>query len=555
MTKTTLTRFTHRYGEIGRVLVANGFDWLMTEMGLEALLGRAPGRRKRSRAGDATQPERVRRVLEELGPTFIKLGQVLSTRPDLLPPEYVAELSKLQDQAPRVEYSEIAAVISRELGGTPEEAFRSFAVTPRAAASIGQVHDAVLHDGAHVVVKIQRPGIEDLVEDDLAILGNLARLVANNSPIGKRYDLEGWVDEFAFTLRNELDYVREGRNADRIREAFAEDPTIHVPAVYWKHTTRRVLTMEEIAGIKIGDLNALDAAGIDRHALAERCAHIAIEQILDHGFFHADPHPGNFFVAADGTVGLVDYGMVGQIDDRLSRSLVRLALAVTHQDPDRLIDELLSLGAAPGPIDRPALRRDLNRLFQRYAGLSLGEVNAGRIFNDIAGLSRRYHLQLPSDLALVARVVAMDEGLGAYLDPGFNLIGFARPYLTRFWQRSYSTDVVTRRVKDAAVDMAEIGLELPERFRHMLVQLDRGELTVTSRLELPQEVSSRFERAVNRLAVSVIAAGSTIGLSVLASIHRPSGPDGIGWFVLRASLALSIACCVWLLGAFWRSGR
>jgi len=356
-------------------------------------------------------------------------------------------------------------------------------------------------------------------------------------------------------LRNELDFMREGQNADRIREEFANDPTLHVPVIYWEYSTKRVLTMEEISGIKISDLDAIDAAGFDRHELAERCGRITVVQMLDHGFFHADPHPGNFFVLPDGAIGLLDYGMMGQLEDRLRQSIVRLSLAFTRQEPDRLIDELLTLGAAPGPIDRRALRRDLNRLLQQYAGRTLGEVTAAQIFNDTTRLSRRHHLQLPGDLTLVVRVAAMEEELGAHLDPGFNLNEFAKPYLTRFWRRSHSLGVVTRRAREGAIEMAEMSLDLPQRFRHLLVQMDRGELTSTSRLEIPEEVSKRFEQAANRVAVSIIGAAATIGLCVLAFIFRPTDTHGLGLFALRAMLALGVACCVWLLGAFWRSGH
>ena len=254
MPKTERTSRRQRYNEIGRVLVRNGFDWLITKWGLDEIFGTVRKWRGLPRAPVLTQPERVRRVLEELGSTFVKLGQVLSTRPDLLPPEYIAEMSKLQDQAQNVARHDIAATIAHELGGPPEEVFLAFTVKPCAAASIGQVHAAVLQDGTRVVVKIQRPGREARVEEDLAILRDLARFISEDSPIGKQYDMEGWVDEFAFTLRNELDYTREGRNADRIREDFARDSSLCVPAIYWQYTTKRVLTMEEITGIKISDL-------------------------------------------------------------------------------------------------------------------------------------------------------------------------------------------------------------------------------------------------------------------------------------------------------------
>lgn len=543
-----------RRREIGRVLVRHGFAWLMVQTGLGDALGWVTARQSPRAVAAVAQPERVRLALEELGPTFIKLGQMLSTRPDLLPSEYIAELSKLQDAAPRVPYVDIAAVVAAELGGPPDEVFKEFAPAPRAAASIGQVHDARLPDGTAVVVKVQRPAIEPIVEDDLAILAQVARLLTANSPLGKRYDLEGYVAECAATLRNELDYVREGRNADRIRGAFAGDPVLHVPAVHWDFTTRRVLTMEAVEGVKIGDLAALEAAGLDRHALAERCAHIAMEQVLNHRFFHADPHPGNFLVQSDGVIALLDYGMVAELDDRLAQSLVRLGMAISHEDADRLVDELLSMGAAPGPVDRDALGRDAGRLLRRYSGLRLGELSAQQIFADGAALARRHRLQMPSDLTMLARVIVMDEGLGTSLDPGFNLVEFARPYFQQFWRRSHSLRSVSRRLREGALDLAEVGEDLPQRLRRLLIHLERGELTVTSRLELPEQTAARFEAAANRLAVSVLAAAAVIGLSVLAAAVHPAG-SSLSTFLLRSTLAAGVACCVWLIAAFWRSRR
>jgi len=544
-----------RYREIARVLGHYGFEWLWSDWGIGRVLG-AIQRRIGAHEGEPhTQAVRLRLACEELGTTFIKVGQILSTRPDLMPQDYVAELSKLQDHAPAVAYEDIAAAIERELGGPPESVFNSFEREARAAGSIAQVHGAVLPGGEPVVVKVRRPGIESLVEQDLAILGQMARFLTHSTDLGKKLDLEGLVDEFGFALRNELDLTREGQNAERIAAEFVNDPCLHVPKIFWEFSTHTVLTMEDIHGVKIDDLAALDAAGIDRHVLAERCAHIALVQVLDHGFFHADPHPGNFFVHSDGVVALIDYGMVGRLDKNLRESLVRLALAVTRQDSERLIDELLGLGAAQGSVNRQALRHDLDHLLAHYDGVPLGEISAGQLLRDIAATSQRHWLKLPADLVMVIRVIAMDEGMGANLDPGFNLIEFAQPYFKEFWKKNHSLRAMSRRIRDSAIDFADVGLDLPKRLLRLVGMLERGELAVTSRLEHPEALTKHVERAANRIAMSVITGGLLIALSILALAYRPAGSEGFGLFLLRTLLALGVLSGTWLAYAFWKSSR
>ncbi|HTQ11231.1 MAG TPA: AarF/ABC1/UbiB kinase family protein [Fimbriimonadaceae bacterium] len=513
---------------------------------------------KRSGAGPSptlTQPERLRLALEELGPTFIKLGQMLSTRPDLLPPDYIVELSKLQDHAPTVPYDEIASIVRREFGEEPGAVFPSFEVQPRAAASIAQVHSAKLPDGAPVVVKVRRPHIEAQVEQDLTILGQVARFLAQNAEFGKRLDLESLADEFSTTLRNELDFTREGQNAERIAAQFTDDPSLLVPTIYWEYSTHCVLTMQEIQGIKIDDLEALSAAGIDRQELAKRCAHIALVQVLDHGFFHADPHPGNFFVQPDGVIGLLDYGMVGQLSDRLRASLLRFAMAISRHDSERLVDELLALGAAPVSLDRRRLKRDLENLLTRYDRRALGEISAAQVFRDVTTIAQNHGLKLPSDLILLARVVALDEGLGAKLDPDFKLIEFAQPYFKRFWQKNHSLRAVARRAGEGAIDLADLAIDLPERLVRLSGMIERGEVTVTSRLEVPEELTKKVQRAANRIAVSVLTAGLIIGLSVMALVYRPAGSEGFGYFLLKTLLGVGVASGVWLAIALWKSTR
>ena len=542
-----------RYGEIGRVLARNGFEWMWSKWKIGSVLG--PAERTTNTQGTRSQPERLRLVLEELGTTFIKIGQVLSTRPDLVPPDYLAELSKLQDNAPRVPYAEIAAAIEQEFGKKPEELFQTFDPEARAAGSIAQVHAATLADGTRVVVKVRRPGIEKLVEQDLAVLGQVARFIAQHTDFGRKNDLESMVEEFAYSLRNELDFTREGHNAERIAAQFVDDPLVHVPKMYWDFSGPTVLTMEDIRGIKVDDFDALDAAGIDRHALAETCTNMALVQVLEHGFFHADPHPGNFFVLADGSVALLDYGMVGRVSDRMRESLVRLALAVSRHDAERLFEELLALGAAKVPVDRDAILRDLERLIGDYESVPLGQLSVAKLFRDVSTTAQSHDLRLPSELVLLARVVAMDEGLGANLDPEFKFTEFSKPYFERFWRKSHSLPEISRRLKEGAIDLADFGKDLPRRLQRLTAMAERGELTVTSRLEVPEQAFKRLQEAANRIAISILMAGLIVGLSVLTQVDRPTGSEGVVSFALKALLGVSVAGGLWLLGAFWKSGR
>lgn len=540
-----------RYREIAVVLAHYGFEWLWSEWGVGRVLGAFDHGGTRGDPNSA-QPTRVRMALEDLGTTFIKMGQMVSTRSDLVPTEYIEELSKLQDQAPQVSTAEILAVIEAEFGAPATELFATFDTEARAAGSIAQVHSAVLHDGTNVVVKVRRPGIEVQVEQDLKILGQLARFVSHNTEAGRKLDLESLVDEFAYSLRNELDLTREGQNAERIAAGFADDSSLHTPTIFWDYSSHAVLTMEDVRGIKIDDLGSLDQAGIDRKALAERCAHIALVQVLEQGFFHADPHPGNFFVFPDGTIALIDYGMVGRLDDRMRKSLVRLALAVSRSDSERLIEELIAMGAARHRVNRQELRRDLDHMFSRYEGLAIGDLSASAVFRDITVTAQKHSLRLPTDLVLVVRVIAMDEGLGVRLDPSFDLLEFAKPYFKRFWKRSHSVKAMTRRLRDGVIDLADVGVDLPRRVSRVVGLIERGEISVTARIEEQHSMFKHIERAANRVAVSILTAALVVGLSVLTvSLH----PSGFELFLVRSLLVAAVGCGIWLLVSLWTSTR
>lgn len=511
-----------RLRQIVSTMARHGFGFLVVQLGLErlvpfqrGLLGHA------KRPQPYTRPEHLRLAVEELGTTFIKLGQVLSTRPDLLPADYVAELRKLQDAAPSVPYDAVAEVIHRELGAPPEEIFQEFDRLPTASASIGQVHRAVLPGGEEVVVKVQRPGVEVVVERDLEILLDLARLAAERTAWGARYDLVGLVEEFGFTLLEELDYTREGRNADRFRELFADNPTLYVPEVYWDYSTRRVLTMERISGIKISDVAALDAAGIDRRMVAGRSVAIMLQEVFVHGFFHADPHPGNFFVMEGERIGLMDFGMVGRLDETTKAALLRIAVAVTRQDADRLLDALMAAGLAGGAASRVALKRDLRHLIGRYQGRPIKEIAARQFVHEVLTVARRHHLQLPTELVQLAKVIAMSEGLGAQLDPEFKLFEFAAPYFQQFWLQGRSPLALSRKLATDALDLADLAVGLPRRVERLLTQLEHDGLQTTTRLVGLEPVMRELSHAANRLSISILTAALVVALGLLMQFYHP----------------------------------
>lgn len=512
-----ITRARH----IAEVLIRNGLGFLAESLGLLRFLPRG---RKRTLTEDRTRaalsmPERVRQTLEELGPTYIKLGQILSTRPDILPPPYILELSKLLDAAPPVPVDQIIAIIEHELGAPLGSVFATFDEQPVASASIGQVHRATLHDGAEVVVKVRRPDVERTIEADLHLLLTQARFLEGRSETLRHYQLVEIVGEFAQALRDELDYSIEGRNADRLRDRLG-DGEVCIPTIYWRYTTRRVITQSEIKGIKLSEVDRLHAAGYDLHSVAATLTRAYLSQVFVHGIFHADPHPANILVT-DHRLGLVDFGVVGHLTPYVRQALGDLLYALVAQNADDMVYVIARLGATHLAGDHDALRRDVQRLVARYYDVSLESLPIADFLGDVMGVAFKHQLRLPADLALLARTVVVLEGVARSLDPSIVVAQYLEPFIVPLVRERYAP----RRLLDEGVrsvrDVGELLRVMPRRVDLLSEQLSRGELTLGVDVRSLGQALRRLDAVSNRLAFSIVVAAIIVGSAfILAAGER-----------------------------------
>jgi ubiquinone biosynthesis protein len=515
-------RRRHREREIAHVLTRHGLHFLAGILSLEPRGGH--GDLELEHFAAAAVPARELRVaLEELGPTFMKLGQLLSTREDLLPPAYTRELAKLQDATPAAPADAIRETVESELPGGVAASFAEFDPQPLAAGSVGEAHAAVLHDGTRVVVKVRRPGVVELIERDLEIIGNLAARASRRSAAAAAFDVIGLAQEFAGELRGQLDYVREACNAERFAVNFAGQTGVHIPRVFWEFSSSRVITLERLEGTKITDLEALQAAGVDRQELARNAALAVGKMVVVDGFFHGDPHPGNFFVEADGRLGIIDFGIVGSLDDGLRATVRRMLLALDRRDPDRLAAALIAVQGPGGRVDRGVLRDDLASLIDGFVGRGAGELGVGGLIRSMLDVARHHRMRIPRDLSLLLRTVLLEEGIVAGLDHEFGLVEVLGPYVRRHLFTGVTVSALLRRLQDAGVDLSELASDLPSQLRRALNILDDGGFDVHLRASELEPLMSRAERLGNRIALSVLAAALIDAATQLLGRSRHRG--------------------------------
>ncbi len=535
-------RHLQRYRQILVVFTRHGFGFALAHLPTEPLwLRDLYPYPKQDRA---SLPFHFRQALEELGPAFVKLGQVLSTRPDLLPPDYIIELSKLQDEVQPVGWPEIEQVLTRELDQPLDDVFEEINTRPLASASLAQVHLAKLVTHERVALKVQRPNILRTLRTDLEIIHDIAEYAQSHTPIGNVYNLEEIAEDFADTLNRELDYVAEGRNADRFRRNFADEPGVYIPKVYWDHTTKRLLVMEYIEGIKIDQVQAIDAAGHDRGIIATNAARMIIQEVLLDGFFHADPHPGNFLVMKGNVIGALDFGMVGYLSRADRMNLIRLYNVAVQMNARGATDELIHVGAAPFDVDRQVLTRDIERLLQHYGGRVLKDIHLGDLVDEVMPVVFEHRLRMPTNYWLLAKTLAMMEGIGLRLAPEFDIFQFSAPYVNRLLVGSvlpdgrWLSDMVRRGT--AWTDLLD---ELPLAGRILIDRLEKREPV---KLALDDRSLSVLDRLATRLALSLIVAGMIVGLAWLIP-----AVTGASWLVQASVIFAFIVAILMGIRILW----
>lgn len=548
-------RSIKRYRQIVRVLFKYGFDNLLAYLSLTEVVARWRRMLRRETAlAELSQAERMRMALEELGPTFIKLGQFLSTRSDIIPSNYIEEFSKLQDCVPPFSFDEVTEEIRREFDRDISDLFSRFDPTPIAAASIAQVHRARLHTGEEVVVKVRRPGIHDQVETDIEALMLLAMVAERHIPNSEIYDPTGQVRELSRTIRREMDLSLEGRTIERFATNFANDRTLYFPKVHWSLTTKSLLTMEYIEGIKVSDIDSLLRAGMDLKLIAKRGADAFVRMVLEHGFFHGDPHPGNILILPDNVICLLDFGMTGRIDPFLKGYLTDILLAILRRDVEEVINLLIYSGDITDSINIRALRRDLSEFIDKYYELSLQELEVGQLLFDFTEIITSYRIKFHPDLLLLAKAFVTVEGMGRRLDPDFDMTVHLRPLMEKEIRERLSPRSALKYMGTNLNSYVNLIKTLPKDLKEILNRINRDKF----KIDLEHRGLDRFirelDKSINRLSSSLIIAALIVGSSIVMQIGK--GPLLLG-FPVFAFMGYTIAALiglVWLI-AIIRSGR
>ena len=546
-----------RLNTIVGVLIKHGLGDAVHRLGLADTLARAGQALMWTHAADLAQleaPVQVRLAMEELGPTFVKLGQILAGRADLFGPEWIAEFEKLHNQVPALPLESLRPQLREDWGCEPEAIFARFDTEPMAAASIAQVHAAQLQDGTEVVVKIRRPGITETIAADLRLLRHLAALAESQWPALRPLQPQQLVRELDRSLQRELDLAQECRNAERIARDQASLPWVVVPQVHWAWTRTRVNVQSRVQGVLGNHLAELDAQGLDRRLLAQRGAQSVLKMIVEDGLFHADPHPGNVFYLSGNRIAFIDFGMVGQLTRRRREQLLRLLLGLVQRDPQAVSDVLLDWTGDAREIDTEQLEAEIEAFVDRYHGVPLAQLDLGQMFNDVTGILRAHHLALPSDLALLVKAFITLEGMGRGLDPEFHMAEEALPLLRRALRERYQPRVLARRGKHALQRALALIEQGPHDLSRLLQRLRRGQLRIGLDVAHVQRVGDQLNEAANRLAMALVIAALIVGSSIVMTVQGGPTLFGLPAFGFLGFVGAVIGG-IWLLRSIARSHR
>ncbi|MEA5154310.1 ABC1 kinase family protein [Raineyella sp.] len=530
-----------RYREIAQVLSRNGLYATAYQAGLGRWLPSLGHGYVNPREDDDIRPEILVQTFRDLGTTYVKFGQALSMRHDLLPDAYCDALGTLTDSQPALPVDDIRAVVRADLGADVTELFGSFEEVPMATASIGQVHAAVLHDGRDVVVKVRKPGVVDKVSEDLEILGNIARHLERNSGFFSDIGVTGLVEEFSRSLRTEMDYTVEAHACEEFGAFFAGDKRIHIPWIHWDTSSTRVLTMERLTGIRVDDVAALDAEGVDRHSLALRSCEMLLRMVFEMGRFHADPHSGNLLIEPDGAIGVIDFGMIGQMSPTMTRQFAAIIVGMYRNDPNVVAEALVALAPPRGRLDRQALRREVTGLLASMEGRRLTDVRMVDVGMYLFRIVRNQRLALPADIVLLVRMLTIVDGLGRQLDPTFRLEDALNPFAERLLLQRLDPRYWVGRAREATLDAVMLSTEVPSYARRLLERLDKDGMDVNLRAEELEPLVARAEGMTDRLVLGLIVAamiggGSNILVANTERLGRFAGPVLAGmWGILGAT--------------------
>ncbi len=489
----------------------------------------------------------IRNTLLDLGPTFIKVGQLFSTRADIFPSEYVEELAKLQDRVPAFSYQQVEAIIEQELGRKIPELFQSFEPVPLAAASLGQVHKAVLHSGEAVVVKVQRPGLKQLFEIDLRILKGIARYFQNHPKWGRGRDWMGIYEECCRILWEEIDYLNEGRNADTFRRNFRVYDWVKVPRVYWRYTSSRVVTLEYLPGIKISQYEALEAAGLDRKAIARQGAQAYLQQLLNDGFFHADPHPGNIAVSPEGSLIFYDFGMMGRIKSNVREGLMETLFGIASKDGDRVVNSLVELGALAPAEDMGPVRRSVQYMLDHFMDKPFENQSVAAISDDLYEIAYNQPFRFPATFTFVMRAFSTLEGVGKGLDPEFNFMEVAKPYAMELMTNTNGSNgnSFLNELSRQAVQVSSTALGLPRRLEDTLEKLERGDVRLRVRSPETDRLLRRQSSIQLGITYALLISAFTLSATILfvtnyfwQAIFIGLIAAGLSWLLIRLLMRL-----------------
>ena len=550
-----------RLNEIAGVLIRHGFGDTVRRLGLADMLARAGHALHHDHAADLARlspPENLRRALEELGPAFVKFGQLMAGRADLFSAEWIAEFEKLHSQVPALPIEALREQLRADLGGEPEDVFAHFEPVALAGASIAQVHRARLKDGAEVIVKIRRPGIVDTVDADLRLLERLARVAEDQVPALKPYGPVRLVHELARSLRREMDLAAECRHAERIAKNLAPLNFVSIPRVHWAHTGPRMNVQDWVQGIPGEDLHRLRDEGLDPPLLARRGAQAVLKMIVEDGFFHADPHPGNVFYLPGNRLAFIDFGMVGRLSQRRREELLQLLLGLVQHEPQDVADVLLDWTAdQPGAganVELAQLENEIETFVDQYHGTPLAQLQLGSMLTDVTTILREHHLALPADLALLIKAFISLESMGRGLDPDFHMAGEALPMLRQVVRARYQPKTLAQRGWHSLRRAISVAERLPHDVAEMLRRARRGKLQLHLDLIHLKRVGDQIDRAASRLSMALVIAGLVIGSSIVMTVSGGPTLFGLPAFGLLGFVA-AVLGGLWLVHSIRAGGR